>query len=1103
MLVDPNSIELPEGTELISFEPETNEINVQSNREYVKVCYRVQSPYLDEPLWQRDPATYDVVGDPANRNFNSRSNTLDEELISTPDLYKYGSITRGITVGNRQSLFVNSALNLQLSGALADNLFIEAAITDQNVPFQPEGNTQQIRDFDNVLIRIYNDKWDLQAGDLVQQNDDRNYFLRYYKNQQGFRLSRTSKLSKKTTLKSQISISAAEGKFASTSVEPIEGVQGPYKLRGPDGERFIIVLANSERVFIDGVLMKRGFDQDYIIDYNIGEIMFNPNIQITRFTRIRVDFEYARQSFPRSSIQTSHTLQSNRLLVYTDYYRESDNETNPLLGSFSADDFQAFQTLGDEVENALISGADSVRFDLERILYARRDTMLAGFGEQVYYERSTDPREAFYSVSFTEVGQGNGDYVLGNSTINGREFEWIPPLTDGTRRGNFAPIVRIVTPNHKQMAVVGSEIDIGRGLYFNQETAISNQDQNLLSGLDDADNTSGAWKGAFGIRNRRISLLNDYLFSSELSFEYNASHFKPIDRFRSIDFDRDWNYLFPLDSADAPEKIISADLGITKNARNTINYNYVNRQRLGVLSGWQQYLTLRKDLGPTFIRTNTFLMDNRVLRLESDWLRSMNEIGVRINPVEFGYYYDLDQNTLTDPDSGEILSSAMYYNEKGLFIRNADSASFQLGLRAGIREDKMPVEGEIEAFTRTEKLNATTSKNWDNHQLKLAANIFQIEDKLSDTEDQRIAGSITSINALFQNSFRSNLMYSTSSARELRREYVYTAVGAGQGTHTWRDENGDGVQSLDEFYEAINQDERNYAKILVPTDEYVEAFQTIYRHGMDLNFPSDWKNRNLALAALERISFQTNWNINFKTTSDKPENRLLPFNLNSDTSIVNSRSISRYTLFINRNREGVSFLVNRQFRNLKQLNQNGFELTDQSFWNPQVRLNIGKVYQLDGSYQTGNHRSSSDFLNGRNFLINENLYSGSFTWLFSVDKRITLNYSRNQKSNDLTEASSEFSIADEYGVELNWIKAGSGNFNGNFRFIQIDFEGEKDSYLGYTLLQALQPGNNITLNLNYQQNLKKGLQLTLQYFGRKSESTPIIHTGTMQVTAFF
>ena len=109
---------------------------------------------------------------------------LKEELFATDSLQKSGSISRGISFGNRQNVFVQSTLNLQLDGKLSDNLNIRAAISDQNVPFQPEGNTQNLQEFDKVYIQLYNKTNSLTAGDLVLQQQD-SYFLKYLKNVQG------------------------------------------------------------------------------------------------------------------------------------------------------------------------------------------------------------------------------------------------------------------------------------------------------------------------------------------------------------------------------------------------------------------------------------------------------------------------------------------------------------------------------------------------------------------------------------------------------------------------------------------------------------------------------------------------------------------------------------------------------------------------------------------------------------------------------------------------------------------------------------------------------------------------------------------------------
>ena len=100
--------------------------------------------------------------------------------------------------------------------------------------------------------------------------------------------------------------SASKGKFTSPEIQTQEGVLGPYRLRGPNNERFIIVLANSERVFLDGRLLMRGYDYDYVIDYNQAEITFTTKHVITRNSRVKVDFEYSDQNYGRSIYHASN-----------------------------------------------------------------------------------------------------------------------------------------------------------------------------------------------------------------------------------------------------------------------------------------------------------------------------------------------------------------------------------------------------------------------------------------------------------------------------------------------------------------------------------------------------------------------------------------------------------------------------------------------------------------------------------------------------------------------------------------------------------------------------------------------------------------------------
>ena len=87
--------------------------------------------------------------------------------------------------------------------------------------------------------------------------------------------------------------------------DAVDGKQGPYSLTAKNGNKDIVIIAGSERVWLNGLRLFRGEDYDYTIDYSLGEISFMPKNLIFFDTDLYIEYEYADEQYTRNLFTSS------------------------------------------------------------------------------------------------------------------------------------------------------------------------------------------------------------------------------------------------------------------------------------------------------------------------------------------------------------------------------------------------------------------------------------------------------------------------------------------------------------------------------------------------------------------------------------------------------------------------------------------------------------------------------------------------------------------------------------------------------------------------------------------------------------------------------
>ncbi len=318
----------------------------------VVVVHYQRRPLLMAPVYTLRPAEVSRPGaaDPVPES--AVAPRPRDESGAAPDLMFGGTKSVSFTTGSNRGSTLDQSLEATVEGRLTPTIKVRALLSDNNLPIQPQGNTEELEYFDRVFVEVEGPNARAAVGDLSVDNRTSS-FSAITRQLRGFSGALWN-------TRGRVTAAAAEtkGEFRTIQFRGTTGLQGPYALLSLARNTPEVIIAGTERVYIDGQRADRGPNRDYVIDYDAGVVTFTPRRLITTDTEIAVDFEVTEENYDRATVFTAaeKVALGNGVALGLMLARESDDDGRPKTIVLTDSDRSVLSAAGDDTTAAITGG---------------------------------------------------------------------------------------------------------------------------------------------------------------------------------------------------------------------------------------------------------------------------------------------------------------------------------------------------------------------------------------------------------------------------------------------------------------------------------------------------------------------------------------------------------------------------------------------------------------------------------------------------------------------------------------------------------------------------------------------------------------------------
>mgnify|MGYP001813142848 CR=1 FL=1 len=976
-----------------------------------------------------------IVPDGSNQTQLYSLTTNQQKIPFKPfdGLHTTGNITRGLTTGNNQNGVVNSSLDLQIAGKLSDKVTLKAAILDTNLPIQENGNTYKLNEFDRVFIELFSDNWSINAGDIYLKNNETS-FLKFTKKVSGLGVNAKIK-NENSEIDIQTSGAIVKGKYKKIEFKGVEGNQGPYNLSDFNNS-YILILSGTEQIYVNGIQLKRGEENDYTIDYNTAEITFTTTFPITGNMRITAEYQYTDRIYTRFITYNNIDFKSEKLAVSGYFYNENDLKNQPLEQDLSNEQKQLLSEAGNNPNLMVTPSAYIDTFSEDKILY--RKSLI---GNSEIFQYSTNENDELYNVAFTYVGENLGSYILKEVIALGKIYEYA-----GENLGDYSPVIQLVAPNKLQIAVFKAVYNPTLKTTLNVETAFSSNDENLFSNIDDSENNGFATK----LNWEQVLLDKKWQLKSNLKFDFINDKFKSIERIQNIEFNRDWN----IENIFGNQKLISSALEFSNKKNNAINYMFENLEFSDSFTGNKHHLFGNLKLKNVSIHFNNSILNNKTSFEKGTFSRYYISSKYNLKKSWYGVALNGENNKRTEISTKLPLAISHKFNEIEAFFGIGDSTNVYTQFGANFRTTDSIQNTSFEQVNNSKTFYVkSTLLNTNTANLKAYVNYRTVENA-NFKDEASLNSKIVYNQQLFNQFLNFNTSYQSLSGTLPQQDYTYIKTEPGQGFYTWIDYNNNEIKELNEFEIAQFTDQATYLRVILPTINYIATHQNKFSQIVTINpqqcnvktgvkkLLSYFYNQTFILIDSKQKKEDNKFNLN---PFDTNNSNLLGLNFNLNNSFYFNKGLKNYSTtynFINSKNKNITTIDNLE--NSIQQHKLQFEHKIGSFWqfNFDVSNSINKTVSLN--------------YDNRNYELNNVSIFPKVSYYYNTNTYFSLFYEAKKKENQV--GNLETLSSDKFGLEMNYANNSKNLLKAAINLFNYKFEGNNNSPIAYQMLEGLQPG---------------------------------------------